>query len=46
MQETAFGVPLILITCWIAYGIKILLAAYAKRGYVSVREFLRLASGR
>jgi len=45
MQETAFGVPVLLISCWIAYLIKLALSRRQSR-YVSVREFLRLASGR
>jgi hypothetical protein len=45
MQEAAFGVPLLLITCWIAYLIRLALSRRQSR-YVSVREFLRLASGR
>jgi hypothetical protein len=45
MQETAFGVPLLLITYWLAYLIRLAPSRRQSR-YVSVREFLRLASGR
>jgi hypothetical protein len=44
MQETVFGMPLLLITCWSAYLIKLALSR-RQRQHVSVREFLRLASG-
>jgi hypothetical protein len=42
MQETAFGVPLLLITCWLAYLIRLALSRRQSR-HVSVREFLRYA---
>jgi hypothetical protein len=45
MQETILGVPVLLITCWIAHLIRLALSRRQSR-YVSVREFLQLASGR
>jgi hypothetical protein len=45
MQETAFGVPLLLITCWLASLIRLALSRRQSR-YVSVQQFLRLAFGR